>query len=491
MKDCPNNTIIDWTKVFAPPPNRMNLVFAQPELRPPVYEEMVADMGNIIHKVVAPYVSSACVELHFEDLVAECWSKTTKMNNDGLIERCLTRSEYFAQYKVAISHHVCSLVQRHIFTEKRTGIKPPPKNKRHLYQDRGNKPLEIRIDDPDANVQLSEIECGDDSTEFRELLEDVASRLTYIEQGVLNQLLSPNETALFYARQEAEIGLVAGEPLRVRIRQEHLARGLGISVEQFRQLHDIIKEKCLFMKKERQDEDPRYTAAMATLLQFFNIQIPRNIDEITRKRAIMIAARHQFDRLKSNDGIKNALEICGIPVPEIRNDRFNCFGVMFQKFHRTCENCGVREACELKAANFGLGEITISTKLLGAHHARVPVIRPSRIPVSALTDEREEEIMAFLDENFRRVPQQGMIFFRHKDRTAASGIGNEQMIFVVETISPLRLRFINPADELKASLKPESTQRGGRRSWLLPDHLNTEQAINLIRIHAQMTFTKA
>ena len=451
---------------------------------------MVADMGNIIHKVVAPYVSAACVELHFEELVAECWSKTTRMNSEGLIERCLTRSEYFAQYKVAICNHVCSLVQRHIFTEKRTGVKPPPKNQRHLYRNQGNKPPEIRIDDPETNVQLSEMECGDDSTEFRELLEDVASRLTYIEQGVLNQLLSPNETALFHARQEAEIGLEIGEPLRVRIRQEHLARGIGITVEHFRQLHDAIKQKCLYMKKERQDEDPRYTAAMATLLQFFGIQIPRTIDEITRKRAIMIAARHQYDRLKTNEGIKDALEICDIPVPEVRNDRFNCFGVMFQKNHRSCENCGVKEACELKAANFGLGEITISHKLLGARHARVPVIRPNRILASALTDEREEEIMAFLDENFRRVQQQNMIYFRHKDRTAASGVGNEQMIFIVENISPLRLRFINPGEELKSSLKPESTRKGGRRSWLLPEHLGSEQAINLIRIHAQMTFTK-
>lgn len=265
-----STTIIDWSKVCCSPPRRMSLIFSEPEIRAPIYEEMVADMGHIINKVVAPYVSQSCVEMHFDELVAECWCKTTRMNNEGLIHRCRTRSEYFAQYKTAISNHVCSLVQKHIFTEKRTGVKPPPKEDRHIHNDHTvSRPLEVRIDDPDANVQISEIECGDDSAQFRELLEDVATRLTYIEQGVLNQLLSPNETALFYARQEAEIGREIGEPLRVRIRQEHLARGLGISIDQFRELHEMIKRKCLFMKNQREDEDPRYTARHGHLAPIF------------------------------------------------------------------------------------------------------------------------------------------------------------------------------------------------------------------------------
>lgn len=466
-------------------------MWSKPELRPPVYDEMVGDMGNIINKVVAPYVSQSCMELHFEELVSECWAKTTKMNADGLLTRCRTRSEYFAQYKTAIVNHVCSLIQKYIFTEKRTGVKAPPKDKRSSITEHTARPMEVRIDDPDANVQISEIESGDDSASFRELLEEVAVRLNYLEKGVLNQLISPNEEALFYARQEAEIGRDVGDPLRVRIRQEHLAKGIGISIEQFHQIHDSIKQKCLFMKSQ-QNEDPHEAAAMATLLQFFGIQIPRSIDEITRKRALMVAARHQYDRLKDNDGIKSALAACEIPVPEMRNDRFTCFGVMFQKHHRTCDNCGVKDACEVKAANFGLGEITMSSKLLGARNIRVAVIRPSRMSAVALGDEREEEILAFLDENFRRVQQgEGPIHYRHKDRTAAPGVGNEQMIFTLESASPLRLRFINPAEELKPSLSPESTVKGGRRSWMLPAALSPDESINLIRAHAQVTFTKA
>lgn len=481
-------TIIDWAKL-APPRHKMFLIFKEPELRPPVYEEMVQDMNNIINKVVAPYVSQGCMELHFEELVGECWHKTTRMNNDGLIDRCQTRSEYFAQYKTAIANHVYSLVQKYVFTEKRTGVKPPPKDKRNATEHQNRLP-EVRIDDPDSNVQISEIESGDDSSEFRELLEDVSSRLNYIEQGVLQQLLSPNEETLFYAQQETERGRACDKPVRIRIRYEHLARGIGISTELFRQTHESIKQKCVFMKNNRDDE-PRYMAAMSTLLQFFGIQIPRSIDETTRKRALMIAARHQYDRIKDNTGIKEAMQVCDIPVPEVRNDRFNCFGIMFQKHHRTCENCGVKEACELKAANFGLGEITISHKLLGAKHARVPTIRPSRMTATvALGDEHEEEILSFLDENFRRVEQQGTTFYRHKDRTAP-GVSTEPMIFAMDQASPLRLRFINPSEELKGSLSPESGAKGGRPSWYLPfKSLSTEECINLIRAHAQITFTR-
>jgi hypothetical protein len=477
---------------FAPPKNRLFLIFAQADLRPPVYEEMVSDMANLIHKVVAGYVDQSCVELHFDDLVSECWAKTVEMNSKGLLSRCRNRVEYFKQYKTALRNHICSLVQKHRFTEKRTGIKPPPKDQRNNFSPVSTKPQEVRIDDPDNGFQISDLDSGDDAMKMRELMEEVTVRLEPVEVMVLEQIMAHNERACWLAQQESEIGREVGEPLRVRIRIEHLAKGLGsrITPELFQQIHDDIKEKCLFMKNHMED-DPRLTAAMATLLQFFGVQIPRSIDEITRKRALMLAAQHQFDRLKDNEGIKEAMRLCNIPIPEVRNDRFKCFGIMFQKHHRSCINCGMREGCELKASNFGLGEITISHKLLGSRHARVPVIRPTFMANdTAFADsEREEEILTFLDENFRRVKHQGEICYRHKDRLDTEGM---QLIFSIgKQTSPLRLRFITPADELKPSLKLESGEKGGRPSWYLPDDMNASEAVNLIRAHAQMTFTKA
>lgn len=477
--------------VLVPPRHRMSIIFAAPEIRPPVYEELVADMTNIIHKTAAGYVDQSCVELHFDNIVADCWAKTTVMIHKGLMLRSVNRYEYFKQYATAIKNHVRSMVQKHIFTEKRTGAKPPPKDQRNVCTGVSAKPQEIRIDDPDSGFQATstENETGSDSPAFRELMEDVASRLDAKERLVLEQLVSPNPEALFWARCESYCAHEPGTPLRIRIRQEHLALGVAMEFDEFRALHDSIKEKCLFMKSHQED-DPRQTAAMATLLQFFGIQIPRSISETTRKRALMMAAQHQYDRVKENVGIQEAMKICNVPMPEVRNDRFKCFGVMYLKHHRQCLNCGLRQACEAKAMNFGLGLITISHKLLGTRHARVPVLAPVRsiFETAPVESEREEEILTFLDENFRRVVHQGETCYRHKDRLEKNGM---QFIFSIgKQIAPLRLRFINPAEPIKASLKLESGPKGGTPSWYMPSGLTAEEAIDLIRAHAQMTFTK-
>jgi hypothetical protein len=475
------------------PPRQLALIFPHPELRPPVYDEMVQDMGNLINKVVAPFVDPSCVELHFEELVSKCWLKTTEMNHKGLLDRSRTRSEYFAQYKTAISNHIYSEVQRHVFTEKRTGVKPPPKDKRHLSTEPSARRMEVRIDDPDTNLQLSEIESGDDSAAFREIVEEVSIRLKSVEKLVLDQLLSPNEDALTEAWLDANRGCSADEPLRIRIRHEHLAKGIGLTNEEFHRHHESIRQKCLFMKTQHED-DPRFTAAMSTLIQFFGLQIPRSIDEMTRKRALMIAGQHQYDRVKENQGIQEAMKICGIPVPEPRSEndeRLRCFGVMYQKHHRICENCGLKEACEVKAANFGLGEITMSHRLLGQRHNRVPVIRPARMGIDAAIadNERDDEILVFLDENFQRVAHMGEQCYKHKDRVEGDGM---QLIFSIgKQIAPLRLRFINPCEELQSGLKLESSKKGGRAAWVLPEDASTTEAINLIRAHAADTFAKA
>jgi hypothetical protein len=482
--------VINVMVVVLPPPpprHRLFLVFREPELRPPVYDEMLTDMTHVIHKSVEPYVDPSCVELHHDELVAGCWAKTTEMVHRGLIIRCRTRLEFFKQYKTAILNHIRSLVQKHRFTEKRTGVKPPPKDQRNIFTNQSTKPKEIRIDDPDSGFQVADIDSGNEAMVMRELMEEINLRLNWAERIVLEQLVSPNEEALHYARMDAEIGRKDGDPLSIRIRQEHLAKGIGeqIKPELFQEIHDSIKAKCLFMKSQHED-DPNRAAAMATLLQFFGIQIPNGIDSTTRKRTLMLAAQHQFDRLKDDDGIKEALVAVGVPVPCLRNDRFKCFGIMFQKHHRTCDNCGLRESCELKAANFGLGEFTISHKLLGSRHARVPVLQPTRsLQDSAISESmRDEEILAFLDEHFKLVRHQGDNYYRHKDRLEKKGM---QFIFSTGR-QEFRLRFINPTDVLKKSLVLETSQKGGKSLWFLPGQLSSEEAINLIRAHAQATF---
>ena len=481
-----------YLEQFRPSRHLLFMVYGEPELRPPVYDEMVSDMTNIIHKAAAVSVDQSCVELQFDELVSTCWEKTTEMVSKGLVNRSRNRLEYFKQYKTAILNHLRSLIQKHRFTEKRTGIKPPPKDQRGVFTGAPTKPQEVRIDDPESGFQISNLAAECDSMAMRELMEEVTYRLSYLEVGVLQQLMSPNELTLHLAKQDAERGREFGEPLRIRIRHEHLAHGIdkSITVAHFEQVRESLKEKYTLMKIN--EDDPRRAAALATLLQFFGIQVPQTAEETTRKRALMLAAQHQFDRLSSSPGIKEAMAICGIPVPQVRNDRFACLGVMFQKHHRTCINCGMRAPCELKAANFGLGEITISHKLLGARHARVPVIQPTDhrdTSIALVESEREEELLAFMDENFRAIRHQGELCYRHKDRTGGQGM---QFVFSLgKQVVPFRLRFINPSEELKLGLKLESGEKGGRPSYYLPDNLDVEQSLNLIRAHAQITYVKA
>lgn len=479
--------------------------FDKPTLRPPVYSEMLGDMGNIINKVAASYTDQSCTQLNYEELVADCWYKTTQMNADGLMLRCQTRSEYFAQYKTAISNHVCSLVQKYRFTEKRTGIKPLPKKERfkpeNMQLQRSSKPVEISLNDPENDCQVAEIESGDDSSEYRELLEEVMSRLGETPRMVLRQIIEPNQEALILAGLESEIGRRTGETVRLKLKQEHLAAGIAMDADYFAKVHELIKKKCLFMKSQKfqPKDDPRATAAMATLVQFFGLQLPRTLDEIIKKRCIAIAARHQASKILNGKGevidkpIVEAMRYLNIPVPELRGDKFRCHGIMFQRHHRICMSCGLKESCEAEAANLELGEITISNKLLGtARNARVPTIAPSafrnQLP-SAIIDSRAEEIVNFLNETFKKVVHIGEICYRHRDRL--EGDGKQFILSLGKQAYPFKLRFINPSEELQSSLTHESYQgRGGVKSYYLPDSLKAADAINLINLHAEATFSQ-
>jgi hypothetical protein len=121
----------------------------------------------------------------------------------------------------------------------------------------------------------------------------------------------------------------------------------------------------------------------------------------------------------------------------------------------------------------------------------VAVVRPVEISTAsaAITEnERDEEILAFLEENFEKVFHMNETCYKHKDRLDGKGM---QLIFSVgKMVAPLRLRFINPGDELKPSLKLQSSEKGGRSAWYLPPDLAIADAINMIRAHAKMTFTR-
>src|SRR5437773_9412162 len=95
--------------------------------------------------------------LHFDELMAECKAKLAKLIHDGKLARCPTRAKYFAFLKTAFKNHVRSLIQKHVYCFKRSGIKPPQKGAvtdAACDLPRPLKPIRLSLDDPDAGIQV-------------------------------------------------------------------------------------------------------------------------------------------------------------------------------------------------------------------------------------------------------------------------------------------------------------------------------------------------
>ena len=480
-------------KALTPKKHRMFLIFEEAELRPPVYEEMQKDMEHVIYTSVANYEDRSCVEMHLDNLISECWCKVTEMSTKGAFDRCKNRMEYFALFKTGIMNHIYSHIQKYRFTEKRTGHAPPPKDKRkecYTTEDfASTKPNEVRIDDPDSGFQIADMESGCESKHFNELVEEIKIKLNPAESIVFEQMLSPNDRSMFYALYDAERGRQPGSPLKIAVRNEHLIKGLDecFPPAYFNQLKKSIQAKCEFMKTHIED-DPKKMAAMATLIQFFGVQIPASIPESIKTRMLMVATCNQFDRVCENEGIKSALATCEVPLPVKRGNKLSCFGIMYLKGFRTCQSCGQHDACAQQACNVGLDMVTLNHGLLDHKFMRIPVITPSRHKADSAfaASSRDEEILNFLGETLSMIDSNGEIMYRHKDNLNLKG--NQSILSLGKQINPFMLRFINPSPEICDSLEYRSTGNAGRPAYYLPDDMDAEEAMNVIRAHAEVTF---
>jgi hypothetical protein len=170
-------------------------------------------------------------------------------------------------------------------------------------------------------------------------------------------------------------------------------------------------------------------------------------------------------------------------VPEIQGDILNCRGVAYQKNNRICNSCGYRVACASEAANYGLGKITISPRLLGSKLTRVPAILPNdpdADEVIAPSDE-EAEIVAYLDENFRKMASKGQTYYAHKEKLEQS-----KRLFRVDTNgADFRIQVCGPSEVLKKKLRYE------QKCYFTPPGLSVSDVIALIDQHAKEAYAVA
>jgi len=467
---------------------------------PPI-EDMMPDIDRLIVSIVRAYVNPSNPMLHFEDLISECKEKLARLLADGLEQRTPTREKFFAFLKAAFKNHIYSHIQKHVFAYKRTGVKAPPRGQQFVQMAEGaskqaeeheeeedipnDRSVRLYLDDPEANVQIGE-PFDENSMHEKEVIEELKMSLTPIERLVLDQLLNPNEEAMVYAQVEAYRGKKP-ESVNFRVNYRHMAEGLGLSPELFQQAMVSVKRKYKNLmsqedKPETQDQQ-RVRLAELTLCQVFSVQVPPTIDSVVKRRLFTLIARDQVDKVTPE--IAKLLETIGAQIPHKLGDQLSCHGVLWQRNHRICMSCGAQDSCKVKAVNLGLGDMTLSPKLLGSKLTRIPIILPNQAQETDVEPDkgvlpqnnRDEDILAYLNEGFKSVMHMGEIYYKHNERI---GDRDKFLFCVGEPGSSMRLRFCNPGETLRPSLK-----LGGKRGWYVLDNLTAQEVIEIIDQHAK------
>lgn len=454
-------------------------IFSHPRLRPPVLEEMMPDLDHLITKMVRPYVSQANVLLHEEDLRSLCYSKLGDLIRKGTVDKCPTRAKFFGMAKTSFKNVVCSMVQREAFTEKRTGVKAPPRHEQGqalLLEDVPARSSKVSLDDPDVALQVGDTACEVPFTS--EVLDDLKVFLTPIERLVVDQVVSPNTEACQLAWLDSQRG---GSSAKVNVSYAHQAAGLGLDTKIYRKILDGIKPKLLkFMSDEKNGESQeqvRVRLAESTLRAIFGLQIPPSTDTKVKRRIFTMAARSQKEKVKED--VAGLLEVVGAVTPVFLGDRLSCYGVLWEPNDRVCGSCLMQEHCRAVACNAGLGDIVWTRDQLRQDFVKVPVVGPrSMVTVGDVIthNDVEAEILSYLDHEFiRSVRADGLWFGSRFDGQSA------YLVRACKTDNQFHLLFHSPSDSLRAKL----TRDG--KAWFLPEGITLEEAKDLIDQHANET----
>ena len=199
-------------------------------------EDVYSEIERLIGSIVVPYVDPSNPALHFDELIAECKAKLAKLIHDGKLARCPTRAKYFAFLKTAFKNHVRSLIQKHVYCFKRSGIKPPQKGALNPPL----KPIRLSLDDPDAGIQVGSWDNQDRPEDF---LVDFEQTLLEAERLVLRQIVEPNELSMRLAEASRPEHSRARTALS-RISTRHLAAGIRMPHQAFSEIASRIRAKC-------------------------------------------------------------------------------------------------------------------------------------------------------------------------------------------------------------------------------------------------------
>lgn len=499
-------TLRDIFQKQAPDHRRYCLIFKQANVRPPVLQEMMPDIERLFGSIASRFSDKSCHALQHEELIGAARLKLAELITRGELERQKTRANFFAFLKAAIQNMARSLVQRHRFTEKRTGQKPPPRHQQKALMaamsaksaqggdededDHGSfsdrvKQTEISLDDENIGLQVADTVGFNES--ISTILEDYEETLSEVERLVFRQLAEPNEIARIHAFIDSYHGKDPKQGVMIRIRPKHLAAGLGMDTGLFEEAVLSVRNKIgalRNMPEQAEIERTRINAALAQLKLVFGLQIPPNTGDMVIKRLLTLAARDQYSKV--NAEVAELLRIVGAAVPKLNTGNLlRCYGVLFSPTDRLCSSCGLRETCSVEAANTGLGTVTLSPRLLGARQVRIPVALPTfstNAPTSVSTD--DEEILSYLDENLERVNRRGTVCYTFRE---TDEFGKRLLFSLPPAKGALVIRVCNPSDDLKTKLE-ENVAGRNNKVWLIPSGLKVPAVLALIDQHMKEAY---
>lgn len=440
---------------------------------------MQPDIDRLITSLAFHYTDQSCMFLHTDDLESEGQIALVNVITKGWLIRAKSREEFFRILKTAVANRFRSLVQQHRFTQKRTGIKPPPKHERRISFE-SNKPNEISLDDPDSHLQVSDHELGqhEDDYDTKQLVQDISERCDWFVKAVFQQLIEPDLDTLNLAWLDAHRGKT---PDRVKVSITNVHRALAadplITPDLFEKAVLCIQNITRKLRAMN-PEDEKYDMAVTRLAALFGLQVPKSTKPMVIRRMFTVCARDNWQLI--NPEVEELLGTVGAVAPRFNKDTMSCLGVLYQKGHKVCESCGVKVSCAAQAANVGLTEITLPPKLLGAKLNRVPIILPNtrRNEPPTTSNLRDMAIVDYLFGHFHRVTHQGETYFQPKDFT-----DKQKLLFCIgERCIPFRLRFCGPSAELKKKLVCVN------KGYYISNALAASAVIELINEHAKTAY---
>ena len=470
-------------------------LFSKPGFAPPVLDDMMPDINRLMHSVAARFSDQTTPQLQQDELLGQARLKLSEIITNGQVESQATRECFFKFFKTALNNQACSLVQKYRFTEKRTGVKPPPRKSR-VYNSakpkdeeeedetqvpEHHKNVELSLDDAELNLQVPDPGGCDEDAAYDEAAKEYMVLLTEQERFIFQHMAHTTILASYLAEMDARRGKPVGKPFRIRITHEHIKEAAGVKdgwsfedyVLSIRQKISVYRA----MSDAERHQLARRGALLAQLNEVFGLQIPPETDDMLVRRILTIAARDQFQKVKENPQVAEMLEEIGAKVPRLQgNNQLGCYGVLYQRNSRICLKCDLRKSCSVEAANVGLGNIVLSPRLLGSRQTRTPVVLPRMEdePLPVMTPE-ELDWMGYMDETFAKMKKRDGCYFTfnpEEDR-------ERRPLFFISSTPPYRLRFINPSEALKDRLEFY------RRSWYPPERSSNADICALVDRHAE------